>query len=138
GVRQGGGRARHRLAAARRPPGRDTTGGTGRPRHARPAHQVHRIGADRGGRRAQRRRLLGRGDLRLLGPPARGRQGRGELKTWVVRAAPPALVRLVPGLPDPSARTGAACPVRAPRPGRWWTASRTRMRPATHYLRVVP
>ena len=46
---------------------------------------VRRRGADRGGRRAQRRRLLDRGDLRPVRPPARDRQGRGEVAHPFIR-----------------------------------------------------
>ena len=75
---QGGHRRRHRLAAARRPPGRPAAGTAGGPGHSGAADRLPGRGPDRGGRRPQRRRVVDRGDVRPLRPRARHGQGRGE------------------------------------------------------------
>ena len=76
---------RHRLAAARRPPGRPAAGDAGGPGHPGPADHVRRRGADRGGRRAQRRRVLDRRDVRPVRPRAGDHEGRGEIAPPFIR-----------------------------------------------------
>ena len=87
GVGQGGDRQGHRLAAARRPPGRASRRGAGRPGHAGPAPPLGRRRAGRGGGRAQRGGVVGRGDVRLLSA-ARWRSSRSKSKTDRVSNGP--------------------------------------------------
>ena len=76
GVGQGGDRQGHRLAAARRPPGRAAADGAVRPGHAGAHSPLGPRRAGRRGGRAQRGGVVGGGDVRRGRPPAVGGQGR--------------------------------------------------------------